>query len=312
MKPAILAAMPLPPELLPRLAEHYTLLGPYPAGPLPPEARAARALVTLGGLRTDAALLAALPNLGLVACYGTGFEGVDQAAAGAAGVSVTHAPDANATAVAEFAMGLVLAASRDILRGDSLVRSGGWTSLRIDRMPLTPGLAGRRLGIYGLGAIGLKIAARAAAFEMTIGYHNRGRRPGLDYHYLPTLHALAEWADVLVVAVRASAENQHAINEAVLRALGPDGVLVNVARGSVVDEAALAEALAAGTIAAAGLDVYEHEPQVSEALRTRPNAVLTPHMAALSRSAQAMQQQILLDSLAAFFAGRPLRYRVPT
>lgn len=314
MKPAILTAMPLPPGLMQRLTEHYTVHGPLerPAAEAIPEAaRKVRALITLGGLPSDAALVEALPELGLIACYGTGFEGVDRGAAAARGIQVTHARDANATSVAEFAMGLVLAAGRHILHGERLVRGGGWTNLRIDRMPLVPGLAGRRLGIYGLGAIGLKIAERAAAFEMAVGYHNRARRPALPYEYHASLLALARWADVLVVAARASAENRHAVNRDVLAALGPDGVLVNIARGTIVDEVALCEALEMATIAGAGLDVFEDEPHVPERLKAQANAVLTPHMAALSSSAQGTQQRILLDTLAAFFAGRPLEYLVP-
>ena len=312
--PIVLTAMPLAATLRDRLAARYALQGPPEAwtpAAIPPEARAARAVTTLGGLRTDAALMAALPQLGLIACYGTGFEGVDRKAAAARGIQVTNAGDANATGVAEFAMGLILASARRILEGDRLIRAGGWTSLTIDRMPLVPGLAGRRLGIYGLGAIGLRIALRAAAFEMQIGYHNRTPRPTLPYAYLPDLAALAAWADVLVVAVRASAANEQAVDAAVLRALGPAGVLVNIARGSVVDEAALCEALEQGWIAGAGLDVFAAEPRVSDRLRALPNAVLTPHMAELSAAAQGAQQDILLANLDAFFAGRPLQAVVP-
>lgn len=312
--PIVLTAMPLPAALRDRIAERYALHGPpdaWEAEAIPPAARAARAVITLGGLRTDAALMAALPQLGLVACYGTGFEGVDRKAAAARGIQVTNAGDANATGVAEFALGLVLASARRILDGDRLIRAGGWTSLTIDRMPLVPGLAGRRLGVYGLGAIGLRIAQRAAAFDMHVGYHNRTPRPALPYAYLPDLMALATWADVLVVAVRASAANERAVDAAVLEALGPQGVLVNIARGSVVDEAALCEALERGRIAGAGLDVFATEPQVPDRLRALPNVVLTPHMAALSAGAQGAQQDILLANLDAFFAGRPLQALVP-
>jgi len=313
-KPVILTAMPVSATLRNRLAERYDVHGPLERSApeaIPEAARGARALITLGGLRTDAALMAALPDLGLVACYGTGFEGVDRSAAAARGILVTHAGDANATSVAEFAMGLVLATARHILRGDHLVRTGGWTSLTIDRMPLVPGLAGRRLGIYGLGSIGLKIAQRAAAFEMEVGYHNRSPRTDVPYLYQESLLQLAAWADVLVVAVRASAQNRHAIGPEVLDALGREGVLVNIARGVVVDEAALCDALEAGRIAGAGLDVYENEPHVPERLKALKNTVLTPHMAALSGAAQAAQQQVLLDNLEAFFAGRPVRWQVP-
>lgn len=313
MKPVILSAMTMSPALHERLREAYDLQklpdGAGPAG-IPAPARRARALITLGSLRTDATLMDALPELGLICCYGTGFEGVDRQAAAARGITVTNAGDANATSVAEFAIGLMLAASRDILVGDRLVRGGGWTSLKLDRMPLVPGLAGRRLGIYGLGAIGLRIAQRAAAFEMEIGYHNRTPRPEVTFGYHGSLIALARWADVLMVAVRAGADNRQAVNRDVLAALGPAGLLVNISRGIAVDEAALCEALENGVIAGAALDVYEQEPQVPERLRALPNAVLTPHMAALSSAAQGAQQQILLDNLAAFFTGGPTRWQV--
>lgn len=314
MPPPILIAMPVAPRLRARLDALYDVHGPLaPVAPeaIPEVARGARALITLGGHRTDAAMMDALPDLGLIACYGTGFEGVDLAAAAARGIQVTHAKDANATSVAEFAMGLVLAASRDLVKGERMVREGDWSSRRIDRMPLVPGLAGRRIGIYGLGAIGMRIATRAAAFEMEVGYHGRSPREGLPFAYHPTLRGLAEWCDVLVVAVRASGETRHAVDRGILEALGRDGVLVNISRGLVVDEAALIEALEQGVIASAGLDVFEREPHVPERLRALPNAVLTPHMAAFTLSAQRAQAQVMLDALEAFFAGRAPPNLVP-
>lgn len=308
-KPVILTAMPLPATLHDRLASSYSVHGPpqrWVPEAIPAEARDARGLITLGGLAAGEALFSVLPRLGLIACYGTGFEGVDRDAAAARGIRVTTAGNANATSVAEFAFGLMLATARDLLRGDRLVREGGWTSLTIDRMPLVPGLAGRRLGLYGLGAIGLKIAQRAAAFDLEVGYHNRSRRPDLPYAYHASLLDLAGWADILMVAVRAGAENRRAVGREVLAALGPEGILVNVARGTVVDEAALCDALETGMIAGAGLDVFEDEPHVPERLKALPNVVLTPHMAALSATAQREQQRILLDNLDAFFAGGTL------
>jgi lactate dehydrogenase-like 2-hydroxyacid dehydrogenase len=313
-KPAILTAMPLRAVFRERLAETYEVHGPLDRASLdavPEGARGARALVTLGSVGASAALMAALPDLGLIACYGTGFEGVGRAEAAKRRILVTHAGDANATSVAEFAMGLAVAASRLILRGDRVVRSGGWADLGIGRMPLVPGLAGRRLGIYGLGAIGLRIARRAVAFEMEVAYHNRSPRSDASYPYFGSLIELAGWADVLVVAARANTENRGAVGAAVLDALGPDGTLVNIARGSLVDEGALCDALETGRIAGAGLDVYEREPHVSERLKAMQNVVLTPHMAALSGAAQAAQQQVLVDNLEAFFAGRPVRFHVP-
>ncbi len=304
MTPPILLALPLATRLRDRLSALYQVLGPFSpvtADAVPEAARGARALVTIGGHRTDAALMDALPELGMIACYGTGFEGVDVSEAQRRGILVTHAKDANATSVAEFAMGLVIAAARDMGKGERMLRAGQWRT--IDKMGLVQGLAGRRMGVYGLGSIGMKIATRAAAFEMEVGYHGRAPKPGVAFEYHPTLLGMAEWCDVLVVAVRASAETQHAVNAEVLAALGKRGVVVNIARGSVIDEAALIVALEQGVIHGAGLDVFEHEPAIPERLLAVPNAVLTPHVAAFTLLAQRQQQQLLLDSLAAFFAG---------
>jgi lactate dehydrogenase-like 2-hydroxyacid dehydrogenase len=278
---------------------------------LPPGAKTARVLLTVGGWRTDAALIDALPGLGLIACYGTGIEGVDQAHVRARGILLSNAADANADAVAEFAIGLMLASVRQIGKGDRFIRAGGWKGNAIERMPIVPGLRGRRLGIYGLGAIGGRIATIAAALGMEIAYHNRSRRAELPYRYEDSLVGLAEWSDVLMVAVRASTENRHAVNAAVLQALGRQGHLVNISRGIAVDEAALCDALEQGMIAGAGLDVFEAEPNVPDRLRALDNAVLTPHIAAMADSAQAAQQALLLRNLEAFFSGRPLPSGVP-
>ncbi len=314
MKPTILMAPKMPAALVARLRQDYEVLGPMDrAAPeaLPPGAEAARVLLTVGGWRTDAALIDALPNLGLVACYGTGIEGVDQAHAKARGILLSNAADANADAVAEFAIGLMLASVRQIGKGDRFIRAGRWQGNAIERMPIVPGLRGRRLGIYGLGAIGGRIATMASAFGMEIGYHNRSPRPEWPYLYRDSLVGLAEWADVLMVAVRASAETRHAVNAPVLRALGPSGHLVNISRGIAIDEEALCEALETGVIAGAGLDVFEHEPHVPVRLKALDNVVLTPHIAAMADSAQAAQQALLLRNLDAFFAGEPLPSGVP-
>jgi lactate dehydrogenase-like 2-hydroxyacid dehydrogenase len=306
--------MKLRPGLHERLAARYDLHGPLErsaADAIPEAARGARALITLGSFRTDAAMIDALPELRLICCYGTGFEGVDRDAAAARGIVVTHAGDANATSVAEFAMGLVLAVSRKILFGDRFIREGRWVSRALERPPMVPGLAGRRLGVYGLGSIGLRIARRAETFEMEIGYHNRSPRADVPYAYHASLLDLAAWCDVLVVAVRADASNRHSVNAAVLEALGPEGVLVNISRGIAVDEMALCDALEAGRIAGAGLDVFEEEPHVPERLKALDNVVLTPHMGAAAQGAQEAQQQLIVENLEAFFTGRPVRSKVP-
>jgi lactate dehydrogenase-like 2-hydroxyacid dehydrogenase len=309
MKPTILMAPRMPARLVERLQERYVLLGPMERSApdaLPEGAGAAQALLTMGSLTTGAALIDALPKLGLISCYGTGIEGVDRACAKARGIKLCNAADANATSVAEFAMGLLLASARQIGAAERFVRAGRWQGNSVERMPNVPGLAGRKLGIYGLGAIGARIARRAAAFDMTIGYHNRSQRPELPYLYHDSLLGLASWADVLIVAVRASIETRHAINAQVLRALGPEGHLINISRGIAVDEEALCEALETKLIAGAALDVYEHEPQVPDRLKLLENVVLTPHIAANAESAQLAQQDLLFGNLEAYFAGKPL------
>lgn len=311
MKPTILVPNGFTKRLLGRLGDHYTVLGPLrPEGPDKQE-REARVLITLGSLTTDAALMDSLPNLGLIACYGTGFEGVDLAAARARNITVSHAGDTNSTAVAEFTMGLVIATARDLVRGDRYARANRWRGDILERLAIVPGLAGQRLGIYGLGSIGTKLAQRAAAFEMEIAYHNRKPRPDVPYAYHPTLLGLAAWADILVVAVRADKSNTHAINREVLAALGPKGHLVNISRGIAVDTEALCEALEAGTISGAALDVYEDEPNIPDRLKGLDNVVITPHMAAICANAQRAQRDIMFANLQAFFAGRPVLTPVP-
>ena len=313
MKQTLLMAPQLPQGLVTQLEAHYQVVGPFPSADpaaLPPGAEDAVALLTVGGLPTRAALLEALPALRLVACYGTGYEGVELEACRARGIAVTTAGDANATAVAEFAFGLILASARRLLQGDAFVRSGRWRGNAVERMPQVPGLAGRRLGIYGLGEIGRRIARRGEAFDMEIGYFNRSPRADLDYVYHGSLLELARWSDVLVVAVRASAETVGAVDAAVLAALGAEGHLINISRGSVIDEEALATALEQGVIAGAGLDVFAREPEVPVRLRQQANLVLSPHVAANAASAQSAQQQVMVANIEALLQGGELRNRI--
>ncbi|WP_293809908.1 2-hydroxyacid dehydrogenase [uncultured Bosea sp.] len=309
MKPTILMMPRLADDAIASLKQHYTVIGPVhgdDAAGIPADARDARALVTYGGRRTGADLMDALPKLELIACYGTGVEGVDAAAAKARGIRLCNAADANARSVAEFAMGLMLCAMRGIGRGDRFVRDGLWSSRGIEPVSNTPDLAGRKIGIYGLGAIGARIASRAAAFEMEVGYHSRSPKPELSYQFHDSLLGLAAWADVLMVAVRASAETRNAVDDAVLDALGPEGYVANISRGLVIDEEALCAALEQKRIAGAALDVFAGEPHVPERLRKLENVVLTPHIAASSQDAKKGQLRMLLGNLDAFFAGRPL------
>lgn len=304
-KPTVLLACDFSDRFKTLLGERYTVLGPLPRSApdaLPEGASAARALVTKGGLETDRAMIEALPGLGIVSFFGTGFEGIDLVAASERRLTVTHSPGANASSVADFAMGLVLASARQIFAADRFVRAGRWTGNSLVSMPAVPGLTGARLGIYGFGAVGRKIASRAAAFEMEVGYHNRTPKRDVPYSYKASVMELASWADILVVAVRADPSNYHIVGHSLLTALGPNGHVINVARGSLIDADALAEALEQGTIAGAALDVFEHEPNVPEQLLTAPNLLLSPHIAFASTCARNAQEDMVLANLAAFFS----------
>ena len=315
--PLLLAAR-VPSEFEARLGERYEILGTLP----PPfvesvvalnkgDAARARVLISMGTVPAPGSALAHLPALGHIACMGSGFEGVDLAAARARRIVVTHSPDANATAVADVAMGLLIASVRQMPQAEAFLRRGDWKGNFARRMPLVRGLTGRKVGVYGLGAIGQRIAQRAAAFDTEIGYHNRTRRGDVPYAYFASLAELAAWCDILVIAVRAGASNRHAVDAGVLAALGPEGHVINIARGSVIDEAALIHALREGIIAGAGLDVFEHEPSVPEALLALPNVALTPHIAGGTKDAQAAMQDMVVANIDAFLAGRPVRNPVP-
>lgn len=297
-----------------RIGERYDLLDA--AGRAPIEVFSAeqlapvRALITAGAQKIPAAVLDTLPSLGAIICYGTGYDGIDLAELARRNIAVGNSPAANAAAVADLAMTLMLAATRRLLPADAYVRSGDWAGAKPSpflRQP--PGMTGRRIGIYGMGAIGRKIAARCAAFEAEVAYHSRSRH-NVPYTYYPSLAALADWADILMVAVRAGAENRHAVDAEILRRLGPAGAVVNISRGSVIDQAALVSALEGGVIAVAGLDVYEKEPHAPDALTRLPNVVLTPHIGGHTVESHLAMQDCVLANLDAFFAGQPLRYPV--
>ncbi len=270
-----------------------------------------RAIVSIGSVAIPAAVIDALPALGLVCCMGSGYEGVDVAAARARGVAIAHSAGANAAAVAEVAMGLLIATVRGFGVEADRLAGGEWRGNAHARRPPRPGLRGLRLGIYGLGAIGMEIARRAQAFDMAIGYHNRRARTDVAFRHFASLAALAEWCDALMISVRASPATRHAVDASILAALGVDGHVVNIARGSVIDEAALVDALQRGVIAGAGLDVFEHEPDVPAALVADPRVVALPHIGGASREAQAAMQAMTLANLDAFFRGQALPSAVP-
>jgi lactate dehydrogenase-like 2-hydroxyacid dehydrogenase len=253
------------------------------------------------GLRADE--IAALPRLGLVAAQGAGYENLDIAAAKARGIAVCNGAGTNDSCVADHTLALLLASVRALPQQEKALRAGLWR----DALPLRPSVNGRRVGIYGMGTIGRRIARRALAFEMEVGYHNRRPRDDAgDCRYFGHLVELAAWADFLVVAAPGGAATRHAVDAQVLDALGPQGHLVNIARGSIVDTAALAAALAAGKLAGAALDVYESEPAPPAELLGFPNVILTPHIAGWSPEAIRATIDVFIANAEAWGAGRPL------
>lgn len=275
------------------------------------EAERVRVVVAYGTSEVTAEAMAALPSLQIVCCIGSGYEGVDLAAARERGIVVTNSPGANAASVADLAVGLLLASVRRIAEGDAYVRRGDWGDRESRRDMQVRGLTGRKVGVWGLGAIGAKIASRCEAFEMAVAYHGRAPHAGARYPYHASLVGLASWADVLMIAVRAGPENRHAVDARVLAALGRQGHVVNITRGSVIDEPALIAALRDGGIAGAGLDVFDREPDVPAELRALRNVVLTPHVGGNTDEAQAAMQDAVIANLDAFLAGRPVPTPVP-
>lgn len=294
------------------LGDRVRLWGPAVPWPeaLGDDARLAetRILVCYGSTRITAAIMDRMPKLDLICIYASGYEGTDRAAAQARGIAVCHSPGANAPMVADLAMGLILAAVRRIAEADRLLRSEGWAAARKARVH---GLSSRVLGIWGLGAIGLEIARRAEPFGLAVLYHNRTPRADVPYRWIGSLEALAAESDLLMVAARAGPENRHAVDARVLAALGPDGFVFNIARGSAIDENALIAALQSGAIAGAGLDVFEGEPAISPTLMACPNLVMTPHLGGNTLDSAAATDARVAENIRAFLAeGRP-RYLVP-
>jgi lactate dehydrogenase-like 2-hydroxyacid dehydrogenase len=260
-------------------------------------------LVTGSMVGADAALIDRLPRVGIIACFGVGVDTIDVAHARSKGIVVTNTPDVLDEDVADMALALLFAASRQIPASDAYVRSGAW--LR-SPMALTHRVHGKRVGIVGLGRIGLAIARRCEGFGLGIAYHGPRDKAHPVYRYCPDLAALARDVDFLVLACPGGPQTRHLVDARVLDALGPEGILVNVARGSVVDETALIAALATRRIRGAGLDVFADEPRVPDALVACDNVVFTPHCASGTYDTRHAMGQLVLDNLAAHFAGRPV------
>ncbi|NML34143.1 2-hydroxyacid dehydrogenase [Paraburkholderia antibiotica] len=264
---------------------------------------AIRAVLTNGTTGLSAADIDRMPRLELVSALGAGYENLAVDHARSRGIVLANGAGTNADCVADHAFALLLAVVRDVPQLDRATREGAWR----DHLPSRPSVSNRRLGIVGLGHIGAKLARRAEGFDMEVGYHNRKPREDRPLlRYFDSVAALAQWSDFLVVATPGGAATRHLIDETVLAALGPRGFVVNVSRGSVVDTAALARALAAGTLAGAALDVYEGEPEPPQSLIGLRNVVLTPHVGGRSPEAIAASVDNFLDNARRHFAGEPV------
>ncbi|MEK8051285.1 2-hydroxyacid dehydrogenase [Ideonella sp. DXS22W] len=314
--PEILSVTRLSPLLEPRLRAAFTVhdrVHESDAAAFAAVAPRIRGIAASGDSKVSAELIAQLPALEVISVMGVGYDGIAVEAAKARGITVTHTPDVLNDDVADLALALMLAAARQIPAADRHVRSGAWAEK--GALPLARKMSGARVGIVGMGRIGQAIASRAAAFHMAIAYTARSAKPALPYRYLPSPAALAAESDFLVVITPGGAGTRHLIDAEVLAALGrssPErGILVNVARGSVVDEAALITALEQGVIAGAGLDVFEDEPRVPERLRALPQVVLAPHIGSATTATRQAMADLAYGNLAAHFAGQPLLTPVP-
>lgn len=258
---------------------------------------------TLAG-PVGAGLFDRLPALEIVANFGVGYDNIDVAAATARGIVVTNTPGVLDEEVADLTLGLLLATLRRLPQADAFVRAGRWEA---GSFPLSPSLRGRRIGILGLGGIGKAIARRLEGFAVDIAYHGRRQQADVSYPWYPTPMTLAQACDVLIAIVPGGAATRHLVDGDVLAALGPQGVLINVARGSVVDQSALIDALQRGVILAAGLDVFEREPHVPQALRAMDNVVLLPHLGSASEVTRDAMGALMVENLARWFSsGAPV------
>lgn len=273
-------------------------------GPPVEAAQAIEALVVAGEFELDKHLIESLPKLRLIACFTSGYDGIDVAWARARGLQVTHAPGVNHEDVADHALGLILGARREIVSGDRQVRAGGWT---LEAKTITRSLHGQKLGIVGLGLIGQALARRAEACRMSVSWWGPNAKPEVSWPRVEDLVELAKKSDILAVACRADDSNRGLISKAVIEALGPEGLLVNVSRGQVVDEDAVIQALRAGALGSAALDVFIEEPTPAVRWLDVPNVLLTPHTGGATTEAVQGMLGLMMANLAAHFAGEPLK-----
>lgn len=262
------------------------------------EAASATVMVTSVRRGLKRAWLDQLPQLKAVCSWGVGYETLDLAAASERGIVASYTPNVLDDCVADLAWALLFSAARRTSVGDRYVKTGKWTT--VGAFPVSTRVWGKRLGVVGLGRIGQAIARRAAGFDMEVRYHNRNQRPEAPYRYEPSLVDLAAWADFLVLACPGGPQTRHIVNREVLHALGPSGILVNIARGSVVDEQAMVEALQSGALGGAGLDVFADEPNVPSPLLEMDQVSLMPHVGSATRETRADMARLVLENVAAF------------
>jgi lactate dehydrogenase-like 2-hydroxyacid dehydrogenase len=310
MKPDLVSAgkgmllEPHHPALAQDFTVHYLPMNPDEhAAFLKPIADKVRFLQTTGTYGASAALMDLLPKLEIIATVSVGVDTIDLAHAKKRGIKVTNTPDVLNDCVADLAIGLMIGAARRLSHSDRYVREGKWLK---GAMPIMTRVSRKRLGIVGLGKIGKAIAKRATGFDMTIAYHGRTEQKDVPYRFYADLAQMAANVDFLVIVTPGGAATKGLISEKVIRALGPKGILVNVSRGSVVDEAALVRALKEGALGGAGLDVFEAEPKVPEELFAMENVVLTPHVGSATTETRLDMGNLAIANLRAHLAGKPL------
>lgn len=279
--------------------DRYEILGPDDLAKSD-QLEGVRGIIAAGHMPIGPQLFARLPDLEIVARFGVGYDTVDMEAARAADIVVTNTPDVLTDEVADLALGLLIATVRRIPQAERYLRAGRWP---FGGFPLSPSLRGRKVGIFGLGRIGGAIAHRVSAMGLEVAYCNRSEKPDAPYAYYPDALSLAQACDIMIVVVPGGAEVDGIVNAEVIRALGPTGVLINVARGSVVDEPALIDALSSGSLGAAGLDVFANEPHVPDALIQMANVVLLPHIGSAATTTREAMGDRALANLDSWFAG---------
>ncbi len=306
-KPEILVVGPMHASALDRLDAEFTThklwLAPDKDALVAKVAPNVRGIATTGNHGASASLIDALPKLEIISCFGVGYDAVDIDAAKRRKIPVSNTPDVLNDCVADLAVGMMLDIGRKIAQGDRHVRSGKWLK---GPLALATRVSGKRLGILGYGRIGRAIAKRAAAFDMNIGYHSRNKVADSTYTYHASAVELAKHSDFLIVITPGGKETFHLVNEAVIKALGPKGFLINVSRGSVVDEPVLLKCLQDGSLGGAALDVFEQEPKMDEAFWTLDNVLLQPHVGSGTNETRAAMGNLTVDNLVAHFSGKPV------